>query len=135
MAAQATADRFSDVPLRLGRNDCVRMVAYHLRRLGWRVKLPPSGAYASLRSARREMAALGFTSLADALDSFGFARIAPAAAGVGDVIELPGAEEGGLGALTIGMGNGRVLGWHPDVRGAVKLQPAEWIRAWRVVPR
>lgn len=131
-AAQATLDRFKDVPLRMGRNDCARMVAYHLRKLGHRVKLPPSGSYASVRSARREMTRLGHDTLEQALDSFGFERIPPAAAVAGDVLMLPGASD--LGALTIAMGNGRVAGWHVDATGAVVLQPVEFVAAWRVEP-
>jgi hypothetical protein len=131
-AAQATLNRFKDVPLRMGRNDCARMVAFHLRKLGHQVKLPPSGSYASVRSARREMARLGHDTLEQALDSFGFERIAPAAAVAGDVLMLPGASD--LGALTIAMGNGRVAGWHVDAVGAVVLQPVEFVAAWRVEP-
>jgi hypothetical protein len=130
-AAQATLDRFKDVPLRLGRNDCARMVAYHLRKLGHQVKLPASGSYASARSARREMSKLGYETLEQALDSFGFERIPPAAAVVGDVLMLPATE---LGSLTVAMGNGRVSGYHEDAKGAVVMQPVAWIAAWRVEP-
>ncbi len=131
-AAQATLDRFKGVPLRLGRNDCARMVAYHLRKLGHRMKLPASGSYASARSARREMAKLGHASLEAALDSFGFERIAPAAAIAGDVVMLPGDTD--LGALTVAMGNGRLCGYHQDAAGAVVLQPFEFLAAWRIEP-
>jgi hypothetical protein len=132
-AAQATLDRFKDVPLRMGRNDCARMVAYHLRKLGHRVKLPPSGSYASVRSARREMRKLGFQTLEQALDSFGFDRIPPAAAVAGDVVMLPGDTD--LGSLTIALGNGRVVGYHEDARGAAVLQPVEFLAAWRAVAK
>nr|AGU09961.1 hypothetical protein [uncultured organism] len=132
-AAQATLDRFKDVPLRLGRNDCARLVAYHLRKLGWSVKLPPSGSYASVRSARREMEKLGYKTLEAALDSFGFERIPPAAAVVGDVVMLPADTD--LGSLTVCMGNGRVCGYHEDAAGAVVMQPIEHAAAWRVTPR
>lgn len=131
-AAQATLDRFKDVPLRLGRNDCARMVAYHLRKLGHRVKLPASGSYASVRSARREMAKLGHETLEAALDSLRFERIAPAAVVAGDVVMLPG--DADLGALTVAIGNGRVVGYHEDAAGAVVLQPIEFVSAWRVEP-
>lgn len=131
-AAQATLDRFKNVPLRLGRNDCARMVAYHLRKLGHRVKLPPSGSNASARSARREMAKLGYETLEQAMDAFRFERIAPTAAVAGDVIMLPAAE---LGALTVALGNGRVCGYHEDAAGAVVMQPIDWVAAWRVEPK
>lgn len=132
-AATATLRRFEKVPLRLGRNDCARLVAFHLRKMGYRVKLPPSGSYASVRSGRAALEAMGFANMAEAVDSFGFERIAPAAAVVGDIVELPG--EGDLGCLTVAMGNGRVAGWVQDFRGAQVLQPVEWVRAWRVAPR
>lgn len=128
-AAQATLDRFKDVPLRLGRNDCVRMVAFHLRKLGRKVKLPASGAYASARSGKRLLAEMGHADLAAAVDAHGLERIPPAATVVGDILMLPGEE--GLGALCIALGNGRVVGWHQDARGAVVLQPVEFEAAWR----
>lgn len=131
-AAQATLDRFKDVPLRLGRNDCVRMAAFHLRKLGHRVKLPPAGAYASIRSAKRELEKAGHETVAAALDSFGFERIPPAAAVAGDLIMLPGDTD--LGALTVALGNGRCVAYHQDLAGAGVVQPVEWLFAWRVQP-
>ncbi len=129
-AAQATLDRFKDVPLRLGRNDCARMAAFHLRKLGHKVKLPASGSYASVKAARRELQARGYETLIEAMDGFGFERIAPAAAIAGDIVALPG--EGPLGALTVSMGNGRVIGYHQDAAGAVVMQPVDYVAAWRV---
>ena len=131
-AAQATLARFKDHPLRLGRTDCVRMVAYHLRKLGHRVKLPPSGSYASIRSGLRELEARGFRTLDEALDAFGFDRIAPAAAVAGDVLMLQAVDR--LGSLVVAMGNGRVIGFHEDSEGAVIMQPLDFVAAWRVPP-
>jgi len=128
-AAQATLNRFKDVPLRLGRNDCVRMAAYHLRKLGHRVKLPASGSYASAKAGKKLLAAMGHADLAAAVDAHGLERIPPAAAVVGDIVMLPGEE--GLGALCVAMGNGRVVGYHQDARGAVVMQPTEFEAAWR----
>lgn len=129
-AAQATLDRFKDLPLRLGRNDCVRMAAFHLRKLGRKVKLPPAGSYASARTGKRLLAEMGHADLAAAIDAHGLTRIAPAAVVVGDIVMLPGEE--GLGALCIGLGNGRVVGYHQDARGAAVLQPVEIEAAWSV---
>lgn len=129
-AAQSTLDRFKDRPFRFSRNDCARLVAYHLRKLGHQVKLPASGSYASARSAARELEARGFASLREAIDSFGFERIAPAAVIAGDIVALPG--EGVLGALTVSLGGGRVIGYHQDATGAVVMQPVEYEAAWRV---
>ena len=132
-AAQATLDRFRDRPLRLGRDDCVRMVAHHLRKLGYRVKLPAAGSYSTVRAAVKALRARGHASLGDALDALGLDRIAPAAAVAGDILMLPGADQ--LGALTIALGNGRVVGYHEDAPGAVVLQPLDYDAAWRVSPR
>ncbi|WCT73924.1 hypothetical protein PQ455_01440 [Sphingomonas naphthae] len=129
-AVRATLARFKGKPLRFGTNDCVRMAAFHLRKMGHKVKLPPSGSYASIRSGERELSARGFATLAEAVDSLGLECIPPAAAVDGDLVELP--SDNGLGCLTVEVGNGRVLGYYA---GKVEvLQPLEWVRAWRVVP-
>ena len=133
-AAQLTLDTWSKRPMRLGTHDCVRMVAAHLRRLGYQVKLPPSGSYRTVNSAVKALRAAGHDSVAAALDAMGLERIAPAAAIVGDVLMLESAD--GLGSLTVALGNGRVAGYHDDVgAGAAVLQPVEYVAAWRVEPR
>ena len=130
-AAQATLDAFKDKPLKLGERDCVQMVAFHLRRLGHRVKLPPKGSYRTRKTAVCLLAERGHADLAAAVDALGLEVIAPAAALVGDILQLPAVDE--LGALTIAMGNGRVVGYHEHAAGAVVMQPRETIRAWRVL--
>jgi hypothetical protein len=133
-AAQATLDAFKDKPFRYGTRDCVRMMAYHLRRMGYQVKLPASGSYASIRTAVKALEARGFTSLAQAMDSFGFPRIPPAAAIAGDALLLAGDTILGE-ALHVALGNGRVVGYHEDAEGAAVLQPVEYLAAWRIEPR
>jgi len=131
-AAQATLDRFKGKPFRFGRHDCAQMVGLHLRTLRKPVKeLARAGTYHSLAGGVKALKKLGHDSLADVMDAH-FERIAPAAALVGDVIAVPGLE--GPGALTVAMGNGRVLGWHEDAEGAVVMQPLEYVAAWRVLP-
>lgn len=133
-AAQATLDKWGKRPFKLGTSDCVRMVAAHLRKLGYRVKLPPSGSYRTVNSATKALKASGFASVADAIDALGLERIAPAAAVAGDLLELPA--EDGLGAYCVALGNGRVVGYIQDVPGGAQvLQPIEYVAAWRVVPR
>lgn len=131
-AAQATLDQFAGRPFRWGRADCARLVAAHLRRLGYRVQLPAAGSYASPRSAIKALAARGFASLGEALDALGLERIAPAAALPGDVVELPSIDR--LGSLAIVLTNGRVVGFHQHAVGAAVLQPREWVAAWRARP-
>lgn len=128
-AAQATLDRFKGEPFRIGTNDCVRMVAFHLRKLGYKVKLPPSGSYRSWRSGVKALADRGYASIADALDALGLERIAPAAALVGDIIQMPADHE--IGALTVVLSNGRVVGFHESALGATVMQPQQTITAWR----
>jgi hypothetical protein len=132
-AAQATLDRFKDKPFRLGSFDCVRMTAAHLRRLGYQVKLPATGSYRSKRKALELLNESGAGSLAAALDQLGLERIAPAAAIVGDIIQMPSVDE--LGALTVSMGNGRVLGYHEAAVGACVMQPKDFGSAWRARPK
>jgi len=133
-AAQETLDTYQGRALRLGTNDCVRMTAAHLRRMGYKVKLPPAGSYGTIRAAKRALKQRGFASPADALDAMGFARIAPAAAIAADIVMLPGEDE--LGSFTVSLGNGRVVGFHPDApnAGAAVLQPVQFVAAWRVPP-
>ena len=132
-AAQTTLDRWSVRPMKLGTSDCVRMTAAHLRLLGYRVKLPPSGSYRTIKGAFKALKERGFESIADALNAMGLERIAPAAAVVGDVVMMPGVD--GLGALTIQLTNGRVIGYHDDAPGgATALQPLEFVAAWRADP-
>ncbi|UAK23678.1 DUF6950 family protein [Sphingomonas nostoxanthinifaciens] len=132
-AAQATLDRFRTRKLRLGVNDCVRMGAFHLRKMGRKVQLPPTGAYSTVRGALKQLQARGFDDVAAALDAMGLPRIPPASAVVGDFLMLPA--NTALGSLTIALGNGRVVGYHEDVPGgAAVLQPVEFLDAWRVDP-
>lgn len=131
-AAQATLDRFKDQPFRLGKNDCARMAAFHLRKLGYRPSLAKAGSYKTALSARAALKRAGYDSLAAALDGLGLERIAPASAVVGDIVEMEAGDA--FGALAVAVGNGRVLGYHEDAPGAVVVQPLSIVVAWRVVP-
>lgn len=130
-AAQATVDRFKGRPFRFGTNDCARLVAFHLKQLGLPLRLAKAGSYRSPLGATRALRRFGYDSLAAALDGHGLTRIAPAAAVVGDIVELPG--EPLFGALSVAVGNGRVLGYHEDAAGAEILQPTAFVTAWRVL--
>ncbi len=129
-AAQATLDHWRGRPFRMGRVDCARMTAWHLRQLGHPVRLPASGSYASVRSAAKQLAERGYSNLLEVLDGYGFERIAPAAARLGDIVAIP--SEHPIGCLTISVGNGRVCGFHEDCAGAEVIQPVEFAAAWRV---
>lgn len=129
-ATQATLDRFQGKPLTYGRDDCARMVAFHLRRLKRPIALAKAGTYSSALGARRAMARFGVASLGEALDKHGLFRIAPAAAVAGDILELAG--DDAMGALAIALGNGRALSWHVDAPGATVVQPLAVVAAWTV---
>lgn len=129
-AAQKTLDVWSTRKMKLGTSDCVRMIASHLRLLGYKVKLPPSGSYASYAGALKALRAADYASVEDALDAMGLQRIAPAAAGVGDIVMLPADHP--LGSFTVALGNGRVVGFHEEAVTATTLQPLQYLAAWRV---
>lgn len=130
-ATQATRDRFIGRPFQWGRDDCGRMAIFHMKALDLAFPVAKMGAYSTALGAKRALARLGLKSLDQAADAQ-FARIAPAEALIGDLIMLDGDQ--GFGALTIAVGNGRVLGWHEDAPGAAILQPIAYSAAWRVLP-
>ncbi|MBB3910831.1 DUF6950 family protein [Sphingomonas desiccabilis] len=130
-AAQAAVDRFKGQPLAYGKNDCVRLAAFVLRKMGHRPQLARAGTYSNALGAARALQRAGFEDLAAAVDALGLPRIAPAAAWVADLVLLPADGPFG-GALSVAVGNGRVLGYHEDVEGADILQPVKYLAAWRV---
>ncbi|MFV1919132.1 hypothetical protein VPH46_06835 [Sphingomonas sp. MJ1 (PH-R8)] len=130
-AAQAAVDRFKGQPLAYGKNDCARLAAFVLRKMGHRPQLAKAGSYSTALGATRALQRSGFEDLAAAIDAMGLPRIAPAAAWVADLVLLP-AEGPFGGALSVAVGNGRVLGYHEDVDGADILQPVQYLAAWRL---
>lgn len=137
-AAQATLDRWKDVPFQWGKADCATMIAGHLRSLGLKLRIGKAGSYKTALSARAALKRAGFESVAAAMDAHGFVRIPPAAAVVGDILMLSGDPDDnalGFDALSVAMGNGRVLCWHPDAEGAVVCQPPPimLVTAWAVL--
>lgn len=133
-AAQAAVDRYLGRPLAWGKDDCVRLAAFALRKQGRAVSLAKGGSYSSLRGALAALDRAGFASLEAAVDAQGLERIAPAFVLPGDLIGLQAAEDGPWLALTVALGNGRVLGFQD---GSCKvLQPrldlAARAMAWRV---
>jgi hypothetical protein len=131
-AAQATLDEFLGKPFQWGRSDCARMVAAHLRRLGYKVQVPSKGSYGTPRSALKALRARGFESMMDAIDAVGLERIAPAEAVCGDIV--CGASGDPFGALGVKLNNGRLLGYHEHAPGAAVLQELGLETAWRVTP-
>lgn len=133
-ALAATVAHFEARPFAYGKTDCVRLAYFHLRGMGHRPQLGKAGKYSSLIGAVRALKRTGFVTLPDALDGMGLPRIPPAAALVGDLLALPG--DGGLHALQIVAGNGRVFGFHEERETACFIQPTlDVASAWRVEPR
>lgn len=134
-AAEAVLARFNGAPLVWGHTDCARLAAASLRALGHRVSLGRFGRYSSAAGALRALKRQGFDGLDAAIDAQLLPRIPPAAALPGDLVALP-SDEPGWPALTVALGNGRVLGFR-EKDGALVcgvLQPNQWLCAWRVEP-
>ena len=130
-ATQATVARFQGVAFHWGREDCARMVVYHLRQMANPIAMAKAGSYSSAIGAARAMRNFGVASLIEALDKHGLERIPPASAVAGDIVAMPSADT--FDALAIALGNGRVLGYHDDATGAAVLQPLMFVAAWRVL--
>ena len=129
-AAQATLDRYYGQPFTWGLTDCARLAAHSLRELGVSAPLSRFGRYSTASGAMRALRRRGFTDLGDVLDDMGLLRIPPAAALPGDIVGLDG-DATPLTALTVALGNGRVLGFHPEAgMTAAILAPRAYRSAW-----
>jgi len=130
-AAQACIDRFAGKPYAPGTRDCVKLAGHAMHKLGRKVGLTKGLRYASEAKGAAVMRKLGFKNLLEAVDAAGLERIAPAAALPGDIVALETEADSAFGcALTVSIGNGRVVGFLNGV-GAV-LQPSSYLTAWRV---
>lgn len=131
-AAQATKDRFERRKFKLGRFDCAQMVAWHLRRIGKPVKIAKAGVYHSPAGAVRALKNLGYDTLAQVADAH-FERIPWAATVAGDLVEIEADGDSPIGAMGVVVGNGRVLVYHPDAKGAVVGELIVALAGWRVL--
>ena len=128
-ATSATFDRFNGTAFVLGKTDCARMVAFHLKRLGFKPSLLKAGSYSTEVGARRALTRMGVTSLSEIMDQH-FPRIAAAEARTGDVLCGPG--DGGTGdAMAIRLHRHNALGFLDGVCGEVVI--TDYVAAWRVV--
>jgi hypothetical protein len=136
-AAQDALDTYRGQPFAWGENDCARLAAHVLRRLGYRPNLAQFGGYRSDKAARRALKARGMANVLDWMDSVkGLARIPPAAALPGDIIAFPGA--GGWDGLAVALGNGRILAFTEAAEaGACSIIAADLglaVTAWSAAP-
>lgn len=120
--------------------DCGQVMLFHLRALGVKIPKTKLKSYHDARSAKKALKdAYGVTTLAQAADKFCAGRIKPSEAIVGDIIQLPAAEDTQkLGALTIYLGNGLILAFEESVSELVvarmtNAEGAQPIQAWRAI--
>ena len=132
--AQACVAKFDGQPFAWGECDCAKLAAFALQGLGYKPSYARFGRYRSALGARRALRREGFADTTDWIDSIhGLARIAPAAALPGDIVGLPGEE--GWTALTVALGNDRLLGFHLAAAGCAVVQPlVAPLFAWRAAP-
>lgn len=128
-ATQATFARFNGQPFVLGTTDCARLVAFHLKQMGFKPSLLKGGAYSTPVGARRALTRMGVSSLSEIMDRH-FVRIGQAEARVGDVSCVRGADDMG-DAMQVVLHRNTVLGFMDGVCGELVNQ--EFGPAWRVV--
>lgn len=129
-AVEATKERFRGKEFALGKFDCARLVAFHLKQMGHKVSLSKAGGYRTVRSAQAALRRLGFETLPDAMDGQGFARIAPASAWLGDVVTFAGDHP--IGSLGVVAGGGNMLAFHELHTQPVIMTMGSIDAAWRV---
>lgn len=128
-ATSKTFDKFNGQPLVLGKTDCARMVAFHLRSLGHKFSLLKGGHYSNEVGARLALKKLGVKSLSEIMDMH-FPRIAPALVMTGDVMCVEG--DGDTGdAMQVVLHRGNGLGFFDGVCGELTI--LKHGAAWRVV--
>lgn len=125
-ATQKTVERFKGKTFHPGACDCVKLVIVHAKHMGKRISIPK---YGSWKSAAATMRKLGFATLSEAMDHY-FTRIEPHQVLAGDIIEMPGSHQ--FAALSIAVGNGRVIGFHESIPHCDVLQPVMISGAWRI---
>ena len=133
-AAQSVIDRFSGRAFAWGKVDCASLAAHNLHNLGIACRFMKGAKYRTERGAVDHLASLGFTSLIAAVDGLGLTRIPPAMAVMGDLIGLPGEGEFWDVALTVAVGNGRVIGIQGGFCSPLQPDLSQAVTAWRCEP-
>jgi hypothetical protein len=111
-AIEATMARYRGRPFVWGKVDCAKVAAFHLKKLGYPIRISKAGAYGSALTARRAITRMGFDSLPALVDSLGLSRIPYSRLLLGDLIMNEG--HAGIDAIGIYAGNNHVLGFHED---------------------
>lgn len=128
-ATQKTFDKFNGVGFELGKNDCARMCAFHLKQLGHKFSLLKGGQYSTEVGARLALKRLGVDSLNDILDK-NFPRVdALLQANIGDIVAVQG--EGDTGdALGVILHRGNALMFLEGVCAEVVISDYKYV--WKV---
>lgn len=127
--AQAVLFDWIGQPFKWGERDCARLAHAALEARGRTSELAGAARYTSAAGSVRALRRLGYDDLPAALDGQGLQRIAPASALPLDIVALP--SEGDMPSLTVALGGGRVLCFHPESASAVVFQPRQYVAAWR----
>jgi hypothetical protein len=127
LRTQKTVDLWKGRPFKEnGTSDCIQLMIAHARHMGKKIKVEKYRDAASRAAALRK---LGFKSISEGMDA-NFTRIDASQVLLGDFVEMPGSN--GFSAITVALGNGRVLGFHEDIPHADILQPVLISGVWRV---
>ncbi len=131
-AAQGCIDRFSGKPYDpAAHRDCAYMVRHALHLVGRRVGQGKLPHYSTEMAGIKALRKMGHASLIEAVDAFGLVRIPPLAALPADIVALP--SDHPMGALSVAVGNGRLLAYLDGEKGAVVIEPKEFVCAWRII--
>jgi len=130
VATQKTIDRFRGKPFAWDKSaTCAHLLRYHLRNMGHKALTVPQ--FRTPLGATKALNAMGFTSMADVLDSL--AKRLPGAAYtvLGDVVVKDG---DGLDAVMICAGPRRFYGWIEGEEKPVfaEIDPDYLVGCWRV---
>jgi len=138
-ACQLVVDRFHHQPLEWFDADCSRLVHELLLALGFKTPWAGVGRYTTEQGAAKALRRKGFETLAAAVDTLGFDRIAPAMAWPADILAF---NSHGSQLFDIGLGvslpRGHVLTMLDDERAGNAPQfvvldsPADALFGWRV---
>lgn len=135
-ATELTFQKYHRQPFQYGTCDCATLASDHLINLGFASRITEAGKWKTERGALRACRRLGHSDLTGVIDEYGFERIAPASATVGDIVGLPGGtDQHEWTALGVCTGEGRVIAFVPDEAGGATCEfgPVGFCTvAWRV---
>lgn len=130
-AIDATKAKFELKPFAWGSVDCVKMIAFHLRRLGKKVPLSKAGNYKNAKQAVAALKKVGYQNLSEAMTGMGFQEIPLAFALPGDVVSFP--SDHAIGALGIFLGDGNMLAFHEDHATLVVMTTGKIDKVWKAL--